>query len=62
MLPAASEREYALVMSEGKSHMAFDDCIMGVHEDIDGDNEFDVVYNTILWLLENGYIKKGETK
>ena len=42
--------------------MAFDDCIMGVHEDIDGDNEFDVVYNTILWLLENGYIKKGETK
>ena len=63
LMPRLYKVEFNLVIpgiSKELPYIAFDDCNNNIHEDYEGTTILEATYNMIIWLLENGYIKKGE--
>ena len=63
VMPKIPRVEFNLVLpgaSEEPPYIAFDDCRENhqVHLNFEGETPLEAAYNTVCWLLENGYIKK----
>ena len=62
VMPKIPRVEFNLVLpgaSEEPPYIAFDDCRENhqVHLNFEGETPLEAAYNTVCWLLENGYIK-----
>lgn len=63
VMPKIPRVEFNLVLpgvSDEPPYIAFDDCRENyqVHLNFEGETTLEAAYNTVCWLLENGYIKK----
>ena len=63
VMPKIPRVEYNLVLpgiEDDTPYIAFDDCRENhqVHLNFEGSTPLEAAYNTVCWLLENGYIKK----
>ena len=63
VMPKIPTVAYDLVLQgieDAPSYIAFDDYseYYAIHEDFKGNTPLEAAYNTVCWLLEQGYIKK----